>query len=132
MVIGVGTDILNMKHISGEYLKAGDPFLEKTYSVKEQEEAGKRELPFYYYATRFAGKEAVFKSLGISPQHVLLSEIEILNDSYGAPYVTLYGNLKQAALERGITDVRVSLSYEESYASAFAVAQGQQEIPVSV
>lgn len=125
MIIGIGTDILNTAHISGEYLKTGDPFLSKTYSPKEIEEAAKRELPFYYYATRFAGKEAVFKSLGISPQHVLLSEIEILNDSYGAPYVTLYGSLKRQAQEKGIRFIHVSLSYEENYASAFAIAESE-------
>ena len=123
MIKGVGTDILNMKHISSEYLKAGDPFLEKTYSPREIEEAKKRELPFYYYATRFAGKEAVFKALGISPQHILMSEIEILNNEYGVPYVILYGDLKQKAQEMGITDIQISLSYEEDYAVAFAAAQ---------
>ena len=125
MIKGIGTDILNTKHISGEYLKAGDPFLVKTYSPKEIEEAEQRELPFYYYATRFAGKEAVFKSLGLSPQHVLMSEIEILNDSFGAPHVTLYGRLKQQARQKGISTIHISLSYEADYASAFAVAESE-------
>lgn len=122
MIAGVGTDILYMKHLSKEYLKEGDPFLQKVYSVKEIEQAGEREIPFHYYATRFAGKEAVFKSLGMQQQRVVFAEIEILNDSSGIPYVTLYGKVKQHAQEKGIADIYISLSYEEDYAVAFAVA----------
>lgn len=123
MIIGIGTDLLKIEHLSGAYLKSGDPFLEKTFAAAEIREAEQRELPYYYYATRFAGKEAVFKSLGISPQRVLMSEIEILNDRNGAPYVTLYGNLKQQAKKKGISKIHISLSYEKVYASAFAVAE---------
>ncbi|MDE7311257.1 MAG: holo-ACP synthase [Eubacterium sp.] len=127
MIAGIGTDILKMSDLSGDYLIAGDPFLVKTYAPREIEQAQKRELPFYYYATRFAGKEAVFKSLGISPQHVRMSEIEIINDSLGVPHVTLYGGLLQKAKEKGIHTVHISLSYEKDYASAFAVAEIREE-----
>lgn len=123
MIAGIGTDILNMKDLSGEYLKDGDPFLRKTYSRKEIQEAGQREVPFYYYATRFAGKEAVFKSLGISPERILMSEIEILNDENGDPHVTLYGAMKERASEKGITCIHISLSYEKEYAVAMAAAE---------
>ncbi len=123
MIAGIGTDILNMKDLSSEYLKDGDPFLRKTYSEKEIRAAGKREIPFYYYATRFAGKEAVFKSLGISSEHIRMSEIEILNDENGVPHVTLYGALKEKASEKGITGIHISLSYEKEYATAMAIAE---------
>lgn len=123
MIAGVGTDILKMSQLSKSCLRGSDPFLMKTYSEAEREAAQERELPFYYYATRFAGKEAVFKSLGISPEHVRLSEIEILNDRNGTPHVTLYGEIRKSAEEKGITQIHISLSYEEDYATAFAVAE---------
>ena len=56
MIAGVGTDILYMKHLSKEYLKEGDPFLQKVYSVKEIEQDGNMEIPFHYYGNRFAVK----------------------------------------------------------------------------
>ncbi|MCR5526033.1 MAG: holo-ACP synthase [Lachnospiraceae bacterium] len=121
MVIGVGTDILRIGQLQPEYLKTDDPFLVKTYSKAEISDAKKRELPLDYYATRFAGKEAVFKAFGMSGDHVLMSEIEILNDENGAPHVNLYGNMKKEAQKRGVKNIQISLSYERDYAVAFAV-----------
>ncbi len=124
MIAGVGTDILNMKSLSKDYLVKNDPFFAKTYSEKEISDAALREIPFYYYATRFAGKEAVFKSLGLSPdEHILMSEIEILNDKNGSPYVNLHGEMGKRAEEKGIDSIYISLTYEEDYACAFAVAE---------
>ena len=123
MIAGIGTDILRIKNLSRTCLRSGDPFLEKTYSEEEIRAAAAREIPFYYYATRFAGKEAVFKALRISPEHVKMSEIEILNDENGAPQVKLYGNLLAQAVAKGITCIHISLSYEEEYACAMAVAE---------
>lgn len=123
MIAGIGTDILYMKHLSEESLQEGDAFLQKVYSPGEIAAAGRRALPFFFYAARFAGKEAVFKCLGISPQRVLFSEIEILDDENGAPHVTLYGSLRSQAQERGIDSIHISLSYDEDYAVAYAVAE---------
>lgn len=130
MIAGVGTDILNMKDLSKDYLISSDPFLVKTYSEKEIAAASVREIPFYYYATRFAGKEAVFKSLGISSDHIRMSEIEILNDENGKPYVTLYGELKKKAEERGVICIHISLSYEKDYATAFAVVECRRKTEI--
>ncbi len=123
MIVGIGTDILYMKHLAPDCLKEGDSFLQKVYSEKEVEQAKKRELPFYYYAVRFAGKEAVFKSMNLSPEKILLSEIEILDDENGAPHVVLYGALAEKAREKRIDHIHISLSYEEEYAVAYAVAE---------
>lgn len=123
MIAGIGADILYMKHLSQDSLKEGDAFLKNIYSPREIEEAKKRELPFYFYAVRFAGKEAVFKCLNLSPQHIRLSEIEILDDENGAPHVKLYGTLHQWAEEQRIDCIHISLSYEEEYAVAYAIAE---------
>ena len=123
MIVGIGTDILKIGNLHPEYLKDGDPFLKMTFSPKEIDAARKRQNPIYYFATRFAGKEAVFKTLGISPEHVKLAEIEILNDENGVPRVQLYGNLLEEAEKKGIQTIFISLSYEEEYAAAFAVAE---------
>lgn len=123
MITGIGTDILYMKHLSKDSLKEGDAFLSHIYSSREIEEAKNRELPFYFYAVRFAGKEAVFKCLNPPLAHVKFSEIEILDDETGAPHVTLYGELGQWAEKQKIDCVHISLSYEEEYAVAYAVAE---------
>lgn len=108
--------------IYAPYLGGGDPFLRATYSALEREVAEKRQNPYTYYETRYCGKEAVFKSLGISGEHVRFNEIEILSDEIGRPVVTLLGEIGRTAAVKGITDVLLSLSYDKDIAGAVAVA----------
>ncbi len=67
------------------------------------------------FAARWAGEEAVFKSLGVksSGAAAAMKDIEILNSVDGVPCVHLYGEAKLKAEERGITSVLISLSHSE-------------------
>jgi phosphopantetheine--protein transferase-like protein len=125
-MLGVGTDILNIQRIRNIFSDVSDPFFKATYTDAERDQALIRPDPVLYFATRFAGKEAVFKCLGIMPAGIRLNEIEILEAETGQPRVTLFGNLKQIAENKGIRDIQVSLSYETDFAIAFAVAQNKK------
>lgn len=83
-----------------------------------------RDDPDIYFATRFAAKEAVFKSIGIDGNTVRLDDIEISNNQYGAPEVRLTGELAAIAEKQGIKSIQISLSWDGEYAVAFAVAEG--------
>ncbi|CUA68512.1 fatty acid synthase subunit beta, fungi type [Rhizoctonia solani] len=76
------------------------------------------------FAARWAGKEAVFKALGVKSKgaSAAMSDIEILPDESGVPVVSLHGDAKKAADEKGIAKVLVSLSHSENVAIAFAQA----------
>jgi len=124
MIVGVGTDILKIERIRNSFNDEHQAFLRKTYSVNEQNQAMQRPDPILYYATRFAGKEAVFKALGIECDLIRLSDIELLNNKYGQPQVTLLGNLKHKADEKQIVAIHISLSYDTEYAIAYAIAEG--------
>ncbi len=82
--------------------------------------------PELHFAARFAAKEAVGKLLG---QGVLSwHEIEVASEEHeecssgGPPRVVLRGRAAQAACERGIARVHISLSHVDSLAGACAVA----------
>lgn len=124
MIIGVGTDFLKMERIPESVLQPGDPFREKTFTKKEQEQAKSRSLPGEYFCTRYAAKEAVFKALGADPEHARLNEIEILDDDTGAPHVTLSGAMLRHAAGKAIKTVHISISYDDGYAQAFAISEG--------
>ena len=126
MIIGVGTDILDMRRLSPESLKPGDPFLRRAFTPREQEQAAARVQPQVYYALRFAGKEAVFKSLRTTPEGADLGEIEILDDENGAPCCTLHGELRRRAERAGGRRVHVSLSWDGTLALAFAVLEADE------
>ena len=120
MIYGVGTDILSLERLS-RILEHDSGFEKGVYTPRELELIRSRPEPLCCYATRFAGKEAVFKALRLDG-NTRWTEIEILSEPDGAPYVHLHGAAAQYAAERGVTGVQLSLSYEDQYACAFAVA----------
>jgi holo-[acyl-carrier protein] synthase len=125
VVIGVGTDILSMQRF-GDLLGAdGEAFVRRVFTAAERRQAALSPDEKAYLATRFAGKEAVFKCFGIHG-NVRLGDIEVLDGETGQPYVTLFGSFVGMAREKGITEILISLSYENDYAIALAVAGGQR------
>lgn len=122
MKLGVGTDILSLARLRSALETDREVFLKKVYTAAEVKQAEERPDPTYYFATRFAGKEAVFKCLGDGS--IRLNEIEILDDACGKPRVVWSGNAKNVADAKGFTLVEISLSFETAYAVAFAVASG--------
>lgn len=127
MITGIGTDFLKMSRIPDVTLKPGDPFREKTFTEKEKFQAMERPGSREYFCTRFAAKEAIFKALGLHPDVARLSEIEILDDETGAPHCFLHGTVKQLARMKRTTQVHISITYDDGYAQAFAIAESAYE-----
>lgn len=71
--------------------------------------------PAASFAARWAGKEAIFKSLGVASKGAAaaMQEIEIIPDDSGVPQVRLHGGAKEAAASKKITKVQISLSHSE-------------------
>lgn len=127
MIVGVGTDLLEVSRVK-TCLDAGlSAFFRRAYSLAEQEEADGRADKARYYASRFAGKEAVLKCLGAVPEHLRWSELEILSGEHGAPFVRLSGQCLALARSRGIQRIHLSLSSDTGRVIAFAVAEGETD-----
>jgi phosphopantetheine--protein transferase-like protein len=122
MIIGIGIDILNIQRIRSIYVNPDDPFFISSFSEKESREASGHRDPVIYFSTRFAGKEAVIKSIGID-ESIRLREIEIVDTETGRPTVSFKGQVKGIAEEKGIKKVIISLSSDGDYAVAFAIAE---------
>jgi phosphopantetheine--protein transferase-like protein len=123
MILGLGTDILKISNIELAVSNLSDPFIKKTYTSRELDLICNRQIPLYSFATRFAGKEAVFKALSCDGNAIRLNEIEILENETGQPFVILHGNAKNIAGQKNIDSILISLSYDTDYAIAFAAAQ---------
>lgn len=126
MILGIGTDIMRIDRLRPECLREGDPFFNRAFSAGERAAGLAQADPQRYFASRFAGKEAVFKAFRGSSENVEFSEIEIWNDENGAPGVTLYQRMKERAEKLGVGSVHISLSYEKEYVAAFAVVESRQ------
>jgi holo-[acyl-carrier protein] synthase len=121
MVKGLGVDIVSLDRIERSIQNSGKVFLDKVFTKWEQERAHSHPRPVAYYALTFAGKEAIFKLFHIGWETgVELHEIEIRDGPHGEPIPVLSGKFAEIARERGITEILVSLSYEETYAVGVA------------
>lgn len=121
MLMGVGTDIIEIKRITKAC--ANKRFIKRIYTLAEREYCLARKNPYPCLAGRFAAKEAVLKALGTGLAGCRFIDVEVLPSGAGkAPIVALYGGAKQAALAKGISRVMVSVSHDQTKAIAFAVA----------
>lgn len=134
--IAVGTDLVEISRIGKAYRRWGERFLKRVYTEREREYLARTQsenLVILELAARFAGKEAVAKTLGTglkilgsrTKSGVGWKEIEILNESSGKPFVRLYGRAEEVASELGIISLAISLTYVEDFAQATAVALKQ-------
>jgi phosphopantetheine--protein transferase-like protein len=121
VLLGVGTDIINIDRIKALIHDPRDSFFKKTFTNAELERGFQYASPEVFLAGRFAAKEAVFKCFSMDENLIRWNEIEILPDQWGAPQVVLTGMMKKRFQELKATEILVSISYEKEYAVAFAV-----------
>lgn len=117
----IGVDVENIESVN----IANENFVQRNFTVREQEYCRKAPSPQASFAGRWSAKEAVFKSLGVSSKGAgaALQDIEIDSDSNGAPVVQLHGAAAAAAKQAGVKQVNVSISHSDSQAVAVAVSQ---------
>jgi holo-[acyl-carrier protein] synthase len=122
-IFGIGIDVVEVDRIAAIIERHGELFLEKLFTVAERSYCAAQKKPALHYAARFAAKEAVSKSLGtgIGGQAGWL-DLEITRDSLGAPKLILSGNAAAFAVEKGITEIQISLTHARDYAAANAIA----------
>lgn len=73
------------------------------------------------WAARFAGKEAVLKTLGTGLSGLTWHDLEILSEDSGEPIVYLTLKAQSLMKARGGIQIRLSLSHEREYAVAMAI-----------
>jgi len=120
MLLGIGTEIINIDRIRTLIHNPTDSFFRKTYTNTELEMGFQNSAPEVFLAGRFVAKEAIFKCFRIDGSLIRWNEIEIKSDQWGAPQVFLTGIMKKRFEELRASDVLVSISFEKDYALAFA------------
>ncbi len=91
-IFNIGTDLVEVKRIK-KIIERYPAFLKKIYSDIEIAYCKKRgKILYECYASRFAAKEAVAKSLGQGiGRNIFFKEISIENNCDGKPMVSLSG-----------------------------------------
>lgn len=124
MLQSIGVDIVEIERIEEAMLKRRERFLNRVFTVGEQEYCLTKTNASMYLAGRFAAKEAVLKVLGTGLRNLKWTEIEVTKDILGKPHVRLSGKAADLAREKGIDHIMLSLSHSRKYAIAQAVGLG--------
>lgn len=120
-IIGVGFDLVDITEL--EKCLSSNAFRRRVFTNAEIEIAEGRRKSLECFAGKFAVKEAVMKCLGAGIQQGLwFSQIEVLNETSGAPYLILHKATKELADQRGITQWQVSISHTQHSAGAVVLA----------
>lgn len=125
MILGVGTDIIEIERISKAV--TSEHFLQRVYTAGERAYALQRgKQADASLAARFAAKEAVLKAFGTGLRQGAMLDIEVVNDELGCPKVRLSGYYKALAAKLGVEAIHLSLSHARQYATAVCVMEGRE------
>jgi len=124
-ILGIGTDIINIKRINNSIKKGGYNFKKKIFSDKEIKYCERKKNPSAFFAKRFAAKEAFTKALGTGiGKGISLKDIEVFNDSSGKPNIKVRGltnNFLKRKIKRNKYKIYLSLSDDDPWAQATVI-----------
>ena len=135
MILGVGTDLLDIRRLERSLERWGDRFCRRVYTDLERRRCDGHVNRAARYAQRYAAKEACAKALGTGfRQGVCWRDMEIDNLPSGKPFLRLTGGAahRLAALTpAGFSPaIELSLTDEHPFAHAIVVifaARGEQD-----
>jgi len=125
MVLGLGTDLIEISRIEESIRQFGQRFLDRVYTPEEIAYCQrKKKHAAESFAARFAAKEAGAKALGTGiSRGVSWKEIEVRREPGGRPTLHLSGRAQDRARELGIRRLSLSLTHSRDVALAVVVAE---------
>lgn len=120
MKVTCGIDIIEVSRVQDAIENLGEKFLNKIFTPLEIEYcSGKKQMMYQHFAARFAAKEAIFKAMSNlldDKYEITWTDVEVLNDEKGKPYVCFVGKDYHE-----IEQIDISLSHLKEYAVANCV-----------
>lgn len=123
-IIGLGVDLAEIDRVE-QLVDKYPRFAERCFTKHEREYAMRYAKPARRLAARFAGKEAVMKSMGTGWRRIRWTDIEITGG--GKPTVNLFGTAQRRAEMLGVTEIHVTVTHTDVTAMVMAVATGEHE-----
>ncbi len=122
MIIGIGTDIIEISRIESSIKKYGERFLKRIFTDREIQYSEQfNENKYLHYAARFSAKESFSKAIGTGiTKGFKFSEIGVKNLTSGEPTIELFGGLSK---KWGNYNIKISLSHSDNNAIAFLIIE---------
>ena len=126
MIVGIGTDIVEIVRIGKMIERHGEMFLNRVFTDDEIRYCQRRKASYEHFAGRWAAKEAVMKTLGTGfTRGVGWQDIEVTNHKSGKPVIELRGGARDLAESLGIEEIMITISHCRAYATATAIGVGK-------
>ena len=123
MIIGLGTDIVEIERVAAVLSRHGEHFSERVFTPGESAQAHDR---ISYFAGRWAAKEAAAKALGCGiGEMCALTDIEVIDDEAGAPRLSCTAPALKRFSGTGLR-WHVSISHEKAYAVATVILENAE------
>ncbi len=124
MVIGLGTDLIEIERIARSVDRFGEPFLLRVYTPAEIAYCQRKRNAAESLAARFAAKEAGAKALGTGiSRGVSWREFEVRRLPGQRPELHLSGRAAEIAAGLGVRRISLSLSHSRGLSIAVVVVE---------
>jgi holo-[acyl-carrier protein] synthase len=124
MVLGLGSDVIEIARIAASMERFGDRFLRRVFTAEEIAYCQRKKNAAESFAARFAAKEAGAKALGTGISHgIAWPEIEVRRQPSGRPTLHWSGRAQEMADRLGVKRSSISLTHSREIAMAFVVLE---------
>lgn len=125
MIIGIGTDLIEIERIQRSLDRFGTNFLHRVYTPGEIAYCERKvKTAAESFAARFAAKEAGAKALGTGiSRGVNWREFEVTRQPGQRPELVLHGRAREIADRLGIQRLSLSLTHSRTEALAVVIAE---------
>jgi holo-[acyl-carrier protein] synthase len=124
MILGLGSDTVDIRRIERSIDRYGERFLDRIFTGIERQKSDKRRLRAASYAKRFAAKEACAKALGTGLANgVFWRDMGVVNLQSGKPTMELTGGAAQrlAAITPPGHTAQIDVSITDDFPLAQAI-----------
>lgn len=125
MIVGLGTDMMEIARIEASLERFGERFLQRVFTPGEIAYCrAKAKTAGESFAARFAAKEAGAKALGTGiSRGVGWREFEVTRRPGSRPELVLHGRAREIADGLGVTRLSLTLSHTRELALAVVAAE---------
>jgi holo-[acyl-carrier protein] synthase len=128
MIIGIGSDLIDIRRIEKTLDRYGERFIERVFTPIEVRRSERRKQRAASYAKRFAAKEACAKALGTGlNQGVFWRDMGVVNLPSGKPTMALTGGAAErlaAILPAGTRgEIHLTITDDFPLAQAFVIIE---------
>ena len=132
MILGLGSDLSDIRRIQNSLERFGDRFKERVFTELERTRSDRKADAAASYAKRFAAKEACAKALGTGMRRgVFWRDMGVINLRSGQPTMALTGGalarLQEMTPEGMRAVIHLSLTDDHPYAQAFVIIEALPE-----